>query len=1136
MASEKDFEQLLVHQGFVKSTHLEHARELQASQGGDIGSVLLSLNYLSPEDLQRARALLHPPTPGVLERASHTLDSEAILGGLGSAFSTPVSDSDPTGFLETSSPITSFAPSSPGLFNSDSDPLSFLGETTSDSDPTSGGFLDDLLQHGSSDHTKTAAIVSPYDKETPAPASEAPNGPQHIIAGADSDITVDSETPPPPSQIPDQNEFGFPEHFTQEIETEAFDETYVPEAMMTIPDMASKGQQNSSGLLTGSDATGSSLEELLYIAPDSSFRDGLPTQRVESKFKVEIDEIGFDTNPSLDPATAEIPQDEDDVDEPTEEPNVQINMGLQSTNDFDDFDDFPEQPVASASKTSLIQQTQASPANDKLDFTKIPCQNCRLEQPKDEIICSNCRHLILPPTNEDALIGQVLQDRFQLNGKIGAGGMGMIYHATDLQTLEPLAIKLLPVQLSTDEAIIQRFHREAKIQLSLQHNNIVKTIDYGFEEEIGCYLAMELLLGKDLKELQKEKRQLSVSEVSELFGELCDALELAHGQGIIHRDLKPSNVFLISGDGSFEYKAKLIDFGIAKLTSDEVSELTFTGMFLGTPKYMSPEQASGDKELDHRSDQYSLAIILYELITGNIPFTGETIGEILLAHIYKPPPQLAKACPGIQFPGRLQLLFNKALSKDKTERYDSMRAFKEALQDSLQGVPDRLWIKDETDDNLEEDDATALDQLHYSANELLDRFEIPTILEQLPQMELFEQLAAKLRNPKIVRPSMTNVIMEVLLEEDEQDRLSRNNLPAVGGGGILSSSQHSMDSFSGEYGSYASLTAAGSRPSLTGLPAAGTSSFGSYEEDLPVSTSVVELDLEIDVEPPSQQSLSGIPVATGTGQFPRAGGQSAQGMRGAPRTGQHPRITGTGQFSGVSGSGQYSRATATGQHPRATGTGQFPRVGGQRPQIIDRGTQTKLPPVATATATGSQRSLPAAHGSQRSLQAAHASQRSLKAASASHRNLPELDLSGESESRVNLAGARRPGETSSRPRYMAPQIDAVELAKQQSQADAKRAMSIGVIVMVVLIALIGFLAFYFTRPATKKNNAKPTKRTTFKEAPPKRVPKRVAPEPKREKVLERKTVKRSVKKRKRVRKRRRGARKRRTRKRSSRRR
>src|SRR6476659_9596020 len=251
---------------------------------------------------------------------------------------------------------------------------------------------------------------------------------------------------------------------------------------------------------------------------------------------------------------------------------------------------------------------------------------------------------------QDPFIGRdILQGQFQILQKIGSGGMGSVYKALQPAMNRMVAVKILHPKLANRKDLVSRFRREARAMSHLTHPNTVKVYLFGeLPEDGSLYIVMEYLEGKNLNQTVRGEGPMSIERGLPVLIQACNALEEAHRQGIIHRDLKPENIFL-SQQGGMKDFAKVLDFGLAKVTEREMRPgsiiLTQEGMVFGTPEFMSPEQAQG-KTLTAASDIYSLAVILYEVLTGKLPFEAKTAMEYIQAHVQSPPIPLNERVPG----------------------------------------------------------------------------------------------------------------------------------------------------------------------------------------------------------------------------------------------------------------------------------------------------------------------------------------------------------------------------------------------------------------------------------------------------------------------------------------------------------
>jgi serine/threonine-protein kinase len=280
----------------------------------------------------------------------------------------------------------------------------------------------------------------------------------------------------------------------------------------------------------------------------------------------------------------------------------------------------------------------------------------------------------------DPLVGQVLDDKYRLDQWLGEGGMGTVYRATHLLIDRPVAVKVLHARFVEDEAAQQRFRREARAAGRLQHPNAVAVTDFGRTSEGCVYIVMELLEGRTLREVLAQDAPLPTERAVALMSQIAAAVEAAHDAGVIHRDLKPANIFAVQRKGQ-PAALKVLDFGIAKLAAESLDDsdaknLTQTGVMIGTPRYMSPEQCDGE-HLTPASDVYSLGIILYEMLTGETPFNGASPLAVALQHSSKPPRPPREIVPTI--PTELERIVLLALAKKPADRPADAGAFREEL-------------------------------------------------------------------------------------------------------------------------------------------------------------------------------------------------------------------------------------------------------------------------------------------------------------------------------------------------------------------------------------------------------------------------------------------------------------------------
>jgi serine/threonine-protein kinase len=286
----------------------------------------------------------------------------------------------------------------------------------------------------------------------------------------------------------------------------------------------------------------------------------------------------------------------------------------------------------------------------------------------------------------DPYIGRDLAGQFRILEKIGSGGMGSVYKAEQPEMRRYVAVKILHPRYLSRPDLVSRFRREARAMSHLSHPNTARVFLYGQLEDGACYFVMEYLAGRNLAQTVRAEGPMDVTRAVNIMVQVCGALEEAHRQGIVHRDLKPENVFLTTQGGIADYP-KVLDFGLAKVTEREMRPgsliLTQEGMVFGTPEFMSPEQARGEK-LDGRSDIYSLGVIMYELLTGKLPFDAAQPMEFIQKHIKEPPIPLARRAPNRQWPPGLWEVLEKSLAKKPADRFQTANELAQALKNVLQ--------------------------------------------------------------------------------------------------------------------------------------------------------------------------------------------------------------------------------------------------------------------------------------------------------------------------------------------------------------------------------------------------------------------------------------------------------------------
>ena len=329
----------------------------------------------------------------------------------------------------------------------------------------------------------------------------------------------------------------------------------------------------------------------------------------------------------------------------------------------------------------------------------IECPKCHSENPDTKQFCADCGTKLVrgdksdspefgvaspKPTPTETLqapikeltTGSIFAGRYQIIEELGKGGMGRVYKAIDTEIKEKIALKLLKPEIGIDEEMIERFRNELKLARKISQRNVCRMHDLN-KEEGAYYITMEYVVGEDLKRLIRKVGQMSAGRTVAIAKQVCEGLAEAHSLGIVHRDLKPQNI-MVDEAGN----AKIMDFGIAR--SLKAKGITGAGVMIGTPEYMSPEQVEG-KEVDPRSDIYSLGIILYEMVAGRVPFEGETPFTIGVKHkseIPKNPKEL-----NAQMPEDLSRLILKCLEKDKLKRYQSAAELRAEIERIEKGIP-----------------------------------------------------------------------------------------------------------------------------------------------------------------------------------------------------------------------------------------------------------------------------------------------------------------------------------------------------------------------------------------------------------------------------------------------------------------
>ncbi len=304
------------------------------------------------------------------------------------------------------------------------------------------------------------------------------------------------------------------------------------------------------------------------------------------------------------------------------------------------------------------------------------CPECRREFASNERVCPDDGTLLKEKvSSEEQAIGRILDGKYRLDGFLKRGGMGSVYRGTHILLNKPVAVKLIRSELITSQDIVERFFREARAAAKLSHPNIVTVHDLGQDKDGTLYIAMEIVDGESLKDLIVAQGPWASARALRFCRAVASALSLAHRNGIVHRDLKPQNI-MVFRDSEGNESPKLLDFGIAKTLEPDSPALTSTGMVLGTPHYMSSEQAKG-MPADQRSDIYALGVILYEMLVGKVPFDDKSIPSILVKHLTEPPrpPSTLRG----DIPREVETLVLRCLEKDPDKRFQTADDLGKAL-------------------------------------------------------------------------------------------------------------------------------------------------------------------------------------------------------------------------------------------------------------------------------------------------------------------------------------------------------------------------------------------------------------------------------------------------------------------------
>jgi serine/threonine protein kinase len=316
------------------------------------------------------------------------------------------------------------------------------------------------------------------------------------------------------------------------------------------------------------------------------------------------------------------------------------------------------------------------------------CPTCAVEYPETERFCpKDGAALHWQSGVRTDLVGSVIAERYHVLNQLGAGGMGRVYLAEHVKMGRQCAIKVLHPAMAGDAEAIGRFNREAANASRIDHPNVAAIYDFGETQDGLLYLAMQYIEGDSLTQIMKATGALPPLRASDIIRQAAEGLYAAHAMGIVHRDLKPDNI-MVSTDGDGIDSVKVVDFGIAKATGEGSQGVTRTGIVVGTPEYMSPEQLAGEA-VDGRSDLYSLALVAFNLLTGDLPFPAASTGTLVVMRLTQQPRSLAEVRPDIAWPNEVQVVMSRALERNQELRYASTRQFAHALHAGLAMMPTR---------------------------------------------------------------------------------------------------------------------------------------------------------------------------------------------------------------------------------------------------------------------------------------------------------------------------------------------------------------------------------------------------------------------------------------------------------------
>lgn len=303
------------------------------------------------------------------------------------------------------------------------------------------------------------------------------------------------------------------------------------------------------------------------------------------------------------------------------------------------------------------------------------CPKCGVEFKDTATLCPSDGSVL--EMEGRALVGRTLAGKYRVDELVSEGGMGAVYRGTHILMDKTVALKVLHPALAADNIIVARFSREARAASRISHPHAISVTDFGESEDGIVFLVMEFLHGRTLKEVVKSTGLLPLNRVVEIMRQICGALEAAHAENVVHRDLKSDNIMLLDvAEGDW---VKVLDFGIAKIQEPAGQDpgLTAPDLIIGTPQYMSPEQCSQSSEIDARSDIYSLGVILFEMLAGHAPFSGDSPTTVMLKHLQEAPPDLLKERGDL--PAEVGDVVARTLAKKPEDRFQTVRDLRMSL-------------------------------------------------------------------------------------------------------------------------------------------------------------------------------------------------------------------------------------------------------------------------------------------------------------------------------------------------------------------------------------------------------------------------------------------------------------------------